>query len=85
MPGSATDRQMVLVNEDATNITTISDMTSRTFTDYSKTAVQGDYIIISNPCYILVLRETTRWKNTGPTVHLRQAVVMLRSLQILMN
>jgi hypothetical protein len=49
LPGSATDRQMVLVNEESTNITTVTDMTSRTFTDYSKTAAQGDYIIISNP------------------------------------
>src|SRR6185295_7059566 len=47
LPGSSTDRQMVLVNEDAA--VNVTKMTSRTFTDYSKTTVQGDYIIISNP------------------------------------
>jgi len=85
LPGSATDRQMVLVNEDATNITTISDMTSRTFTDYSKTAVQGDYIIISNPLLYTGTSGNNPVEEYRTTVHLRQAVVMLRSLQILMN
>lgn len=42
-------RKFILVNEDLTNINTVSALTSRTFTDYSLAANQGDYLIISNP------------------------------------
>jgi hypothetical protein len=49
LPGTATDRQLVLVSEEAGNITTVSEMTTRNFTDYSLTGNQGNYLIISNP------------------------------------
>jgi hypothetical protein len=43
------DRHLVLVQQGADNITTIGTLQSRTFTDYSLAANQGDYLIISNP------------------------------------
>jgi hypothetical protein len=49
LPGSATDRQLVLVSEDAANINTVNSFTTRNFTDYKLAANQGNYIIITNP------------------------------------
>ncbi|MDB5252021.1 MAG: hypothetical protein JWP27_1190 [Flaviaesturariibacter sp.] len=48
LEGSATDRNLVLVREESSNATTVSGLQSRTFTDYSLPANQGDYLIISN-------------------------------------
>jgi hypothetical protein len=48
LPASNTERELVLVSEDASNITSIQSLTSKTFVDYSNTANQGNYIIISN-------------------------------------
>ncbi|OQP61996.1 hypothetical protein A3860_30390 [Niastella vici] len=48
LPGTATDRQLVLVSEDAGNINTVTALTTRTFTNYRLAANQGDYLIISN-------------------------------------
>ena len=49
LPGTANDRQLVLVNEEAANITTVTQLTTRNFVDYTNAANQGDYLIISNP------------------------------------
>ena len=48
LPASNTEREFVLVSEDASNILSIQSLTSKTFVDYSNTANQGNYIIISN-------------------------------------
>lgn len=45
---SATERNLVLVSEETVNITNITSLQSRNFIDYSVSANQGDYIIISN-------------------------------------
>ncbi|WP_207515097.1 C25 family cysteine peptidase [Longitalea luteola] len=49
LPGAVTSRHLVLVNQEPGNVTTVTSMTTRTFTDYNKAAFQGDYVIISNP------------------------------------
>ncbi|MGB8191940.1 MAG: hypothetical protein WCF67_08480, partial [Chitinophagaceae bacterium] len=49
LPGSASDRKMVLVSEEAININTVTTLATRTFTNYANTANQGTYLIISNP------------------------------------
>ena len=42
-------RKFILVNEEISNITAISNFTTRNFINYALTANQGDYLIISNP------------------------------------
>lgn len=49
LPPTAADRKLVLVNAGATNISTVTSMTTRVFRRYDVPANQGDYIIISNP------------------------------------
>src|SRR4030095_12595325 len=49
LPGSTSDRKLVLVNEEATNITNVTSLTSKTFTNFADPANQGNYIIISHP------------------------------------
>lgn len=49
LPGTATDRQLVLINSNVTNTTAVTTLTTRLFTRFSQAANQGDYIIISNP------------------------------------
>jgi Peptidase family C25 len=50
LPASAgAVRKFKLVNEDSSNISTITSLTAKTFVDFSSTANQGDYLIISNP------------------------------------
>ncbi|MFL5746554.1 MAG: C25 family cysteine peptidase, partial [Niastella sp.] len=49
LPGSAANRQLVLVSEDGSNINTVTTMTSRNFINYNNAVNQGTYIIISNP------------------------------------
>ncbi|WP_205513326.1 C25 family cysteine peptidase [Longitalea arenae] len=51
LPGSGYSRHLVLVSEEAANITTITQLTPRVFKDYKKLADQhrADYLIISNP------------------------------------
>jgi hypothetical protein len=48
LPGSAAGRQLVLVNEDAANITQVNGLTNRSFVNYANTSQQGNYIVISN-------------------------------------
>ncbi len=45
--GSA-DRSLVLVSEDAANITQLTSFTRKNFTDFSNPANQGDYLILTN-------------------------------------
>ena len=49
LPGSFTDRQLILVSEDPSNINTVTGATSRKFRDYTLAANQGQYLIITNP------------------------------------
>lgn len=49
IPGSASNRKMVLVSQEATNIINVASLTSKTFTNFANAANQGDYLIISNP------------------------------------
>ncbi|MBO9203293.1 MULTISPECIES: putative type IX secretion system sortase PorU2 [Niastella] len=49
LPGSATDRQLVLVNEEAYNINIVTSATTRNFRNYLQAANQGTYIFVSNP------------------------------------
>ena len=49
LPPSATARDLVLASEEATNVTNIAAMQVRNFVDYSKPAMQGDYMIITSP------------------------------------
>lgn len=46
---SATPRDLVLVSEEAANITTLASMETRNFIDYKATARQGNYMIITSP------------------------------------
>lgn len=39
----------MLVNQEASNYFTIGGLTTKTFTNFSNAAMQGDYLIISNP------------------------------------
>jgi hypothetical protein len=48
LPGSAIDRKLLLVNVEAANIKTVTDLTSRTFIRYLDVANQGDYMIVSH-------------------------------------
>ncbi|HYF29750.1 MAG TPA: C25 family cysteine peptidase [Chitinophagaceae bacterium] len=49
LPASTVDRKLVLVNEEASHVRTVTALTPKTFTDYNNAANQGNYIIISNP------------------------------------
>jgi hypothetical protein len=49
LTGSANPRKLVLVSEDPANILTVNSLTQKTFINFSNTANQGNYIIISNP------------------------------------
>ena len=48
LPQSAQERKLVLVSEDASNVVALSNLIKRNFIDYSSSANQGDYLIISN-------------------------------------
>lgn len=48
-PSTSPDRNFILVSEDASNVTAISDIIERKFTNFVSAANQGNYIIISNP------------------------------------
>ena len=47
--GSASARKLVLVNEDPSTVIPVTGLTSKTFVNYSNSANQGNYIIISHP------------------------------------
>ena len=47
--GTVVDRQLVLVNEDLSNIKTITGLTQKNFVQFSDPISQGNYLIISNP------------------------------------
>lgn len=49
LPGTATDRDLVLASSIASNINIVNSYTTRNFTDYKLTANQGNYLIITNP------------------------------------
>jgi hypothetical protein len=49
LPGSSSTRKLVLVNEDASNIQTVTALTTKNFINYNLGANQGNYFIISNP------------------------------------
>ncbi|HEX9510934.1 MAG TPA: C25 family cysteine peptidase [Puia sp.] len=46
--GSASTRKLVLVNEDPSTVQTVTGLTSKTFVNFSNSANQGNYIIISH-------------------------------------
>ena len=48
LPSSNVERELVLVSEDTTNIIPVNNLIKRIFIDYSNSANQGDYLIISN-------------------------------------
>ena len=49
LSGSATTRNYELVSEDPSNIMTVTGLTTKNFVNFSNSAIQGNYIIISNP------------------------------------
>jgi hypothetical protein len=49
IPGSATDRKLVLVSGEVSNVASVTNLTTRVFTRYTDAAYQGDFIIISHP------------------------------------
>ncbi len=49
LPGTTSARKLRLVNEEPFIITSIPTLTSKTFIDFTNTALQGDYLIISSP------------------------------------
>ena len=49
LAGTAVDRQLILVNEDLSNIKTITGLTQKNFVQFSDPISQGNYLIISNP------------------------------------
>ncbi|MBS1748132.1 MAG: hypothetical protein JST21_18380 [Bacteroidetes bacterium] len=52
LPPSASDRNLVLVSEDASSIQFINNFIQRNFSNFSTTSNQGDYLIISNKILI---------------------------------
>lgn len=46
---SLIERKLVIVNEEASNVNTVSSLQIRNFVDYTASANQGDYLIITNP------------------------------------
>jgi hypothetical protein len=48
LPSSASERNLVLVNEESANINSVTSFTQRNFTNYSIASNQGNYLIISN-------------------------------------
>lgn len=48
LPPASGERRLVLVNEEASNITLVTTLTPKQFIDYSNSSNQGDYLIISN-------------------------------------
>ena len=49
LAGSAAAQRFILVSEDPSNIQTVTGLTPKTFVNYTNSANQGNYIIISNP------------------------------------
>ncbi|WP_276480941.1 C25 family cysteine peptidase [Paraflavitalea pollutisoli] len=49
LPGSAVQRDLVLVNVEAGNIGQVAGLTPKTFIDYTKAVNQGTYLIITHP------------------------------------
>jgi hypothetical protein len=51
LAGSIKDRQLVLISQDNSNITNVqpAELQQKTFTNFSTTTNQGDYVIISSP------------------------------------
>jgi hypothetical protein len=49
LPPSAGDRRLMLVRGDASTVTSVASLTSRTFTNYTLAQNTADYLIISNP------------------------------------
>ncbi len=49
LAGSASQRKLVLVNEDPALVTTVNGLTKKNFVNFANTANQGNYIIISSP------------------------------------
>ncbi|HEX5653037.1 MAG TPA: C25 family cysteine peptidase [Chitinophagaceae bacterium] len=49
---SATDRQLILVSEDALAVTNVTSLQQRNFVNYGLAANQGDYLMITHP-YLL--------------------------------
>lgn len=48
IPGFNSEHQFVLVSEDASNINIVNSLVSKTFTSFSNTENQGDYLIITH-------------------------------------
>jgi hypothetical protein len=51
LPPSAINRQLVLVSEDASNITAVTNFVTHNFINFSQAASQGNYLIISNKVF----------------------------------
>ncbi|HEV8287088.1 MAG TPA: C25 family cysteine peptidase, partial [Chitinophagaceae bacterium] len=49
LEASATNRKLILISEDASNINSITAIQTRSFINYGLASNQGDYLIISNP------------------------------------
>lgn len=49
LPASATDRKLILVSQDGSNIKSVTALTPKNFINYAIASNQSDYIIISNP------------------------------------
>ena len=49
LPGTANDRQLVLVSEEAANINSVTAFAQRNFTRFTDVGNQGDYLIITHP------------------------------------
>ena len=49
LSGSTANYNLVLVNEDPTTVQNVTTLTQKTFTNFANTALQGNYLIITNP------------------------------------
>ncbi|HTJ11095.1 MAG TPA: C25 family cysteine peptidase [Dinghuibacter sp.] len=49
LPPSMTNREIALISEDPGGVKQVTSLTSKQFTDFSQSANQGDFLIISNP------------------------------------
>ena len=49
LPPSTTAHKYILVNQEASNYKTVTELVSRSFINYATASLQGNYVIISNP------------------------------------
>ncbi|HMO60549.1 MAG TPA: C25 family cysteine peptidase [Ferruginibacter sp.] len=79
-------RRFNLVSQDASNINSIAALSSKTFTNYALSAMQGDYIIISNPVLyndgkgVNYVEQYSQYRASGPGGSYKPIIVPIDEL-----